>query len=353
MTTTTDPTVTDRVWITRCPVPTASSIAFDQGLLDAELRAHGLRAASLQDEPDPVLRRAHFDHALSGLVREGGNIPALWARSTGRDTRLVALTWVDEYQAVLTRPDARVADPGDLHGRRLGVPRQADARIDFRAAMALHGFETALGLAGLTLDDAVLVDVPTPPRDASWSVSGVGTPAGQWDLEAEALLRADVDAVYVKGAPGVEIAQTIGAHEVVDLGFHPDPLVRVNNGTPRTVTIDAELFERPGAAESVLAALLRAADWAREHRADLERVLVAETGAQGHGVGRAYRDAPLHPHLTEPSLAALDHQRAFLARHGFLDEDFDIRAWADPGPLASARALVAAGGPTHQGAPTP
>jgi ABC-type nitrate/sulfonate/bicarbonate transport system substrate-binding protein len=345
-------TAENRVWITRCPVPTASSIAFDQGLLAGELAVHGLRAASLQDEPDPALRRAHFDHALTGLVREGGNIPALWARSTGRETRLVALTWADEYQAVLARPHNTIAEPADLRGLRLGVPRHADQQIDFRAAMALHGFESALGLASLTLDDVVLVDLHAPPREARWSVSGAGTPHGQWDLEAEALLRGDVDAIYVKGAPGVEIARTIGAREVVDLGFDPDPLVRVNNGTPRTVTVDAALLEREGAVESVLTALLRAADWAAAHRADLDRVLASETGAAGHGIARAYRDAPLHPDLSDAWLDALDAQRAFLARHGFLAGDVDVRAWVEPAPLAVARALVAPEPPHTQGAPT-
>lgn len=337
---------TDRVWITRCPVPTASSIAFDQGLLDEALVGQGLCAASLQDEPDPKVRRSHFDHGLAGLVREGGNVPALWARSTGRDTRLVALTWVDEYQALLARPDAGIVDAYDLRGRRLGVPRDRNAQIDFRAAMALHGFETALGLVDLTLDDVSVVDLDLPRDDTRWSTGG-GTAPGQWDPEAEALVRGDVDAIYVKGAPGVEIAEAIGAVEVIDLGFHPDALVRVNNGTPRTITVDAALLEREGVVESVLAGLLRAADWAADHREDLARVLAAETGAKGHGVGRAYRDAPLHPDLSAPWLEALDHQRAFLARHGFLEGEVDLREWVDLAPLQAARALVTPQGATN------
>jgi ABC-type nitrate/sulfonate/bicarbonate transport system substrate-binding protein len=344
------PVDTDTVWITRCPVPTASSIAFDQGLLADELVPLGLHAASLQDAADAALRRSHFDHSLGGLLREGGNVPALWARSTGRDTRLVALTWVDEYQAILSLPSARIDGPDRLRGKRLGVPRHPDHVIDFWAAMALHGFESALGLAGLTLDDAELVDIASHPLDQRWSVTGAGTQGGQWEVEANALLRGEVDAVYVKGAPGVEIAQAIGAREVIELGFHPDPLVRVNNGTPRTITVDAGLLERPGAVAGVLAALLRAADWAAANRGEHHRVLAAETGAAGHGLERAYRAAPLHPDLSEPWLAALEAQRDVLARHGFLAGDVDVRAWVDPAPLAEARRLIH---PTPQGAITP
>jgi ABC-type nitrate/sulfonate/bicarbonate transport system substrate-binding protein len=341
--------IADRVWITRCPVPTASSIAFDQGLLEAELGPLGLRAASLQDAEDAALRLSHFDHSLGGLLREGGNVPAVWARSTGRDTRLVALTWVDEYQAILSLPRAGIDGPDKLRGRRLGVPRHPDSLIDFWAAMALHGFESALGLAGLSLDDAELVDIASHPLDQPWSVTGAGTRPGQWDVEANALLRGEVDAVYVKGAPGVEIAEAIGAREVVELGFHPDPLVRVNNGTPRTITVDAGLLERPGAVAGVLAALLRAADWAAENRGERSRVLAAETGAAGHGLQRAYGAAPLHPDLTPSWLAALEAQRDFLARHGFLAGDVDVQGWVDPAPLAEARRLLA-NSPTPEGA---
>ncbi|NEQ29330.1 MAG: hypothetical protein F6K28_62490, partial [Microcoleus sp. SIO2G3] len=37
-------------------------------------------------------------------------------------TRVIALTWVDEYQAILTRPDSGITEPKDLHNRRLALP---------------------------------------------------------------------------------------------------------------------------------------------------------------------------------------------------------------------------------------
>jgi ABC-type nitrate/sulfonate/bicarbonate transport system substrate-binding protein len=340
----------DSVWITRCPVPSASSIAFDQGLLEAELAPLGLHPAPLQDEPEAALRRGHVDHALDGLLREGGNVPAIWARSTGRDTRLVALTWVDEYQGILSRPCAGIAEPHDLRGHRVGVPRHPDDLIDVRSAMALHGFESALGLADLTLDDVELVDIGPHPLDQRWSTAGAGTLEGQCNVEANALVRGDVDAVYVRGVPGLEVAQTIGAHEVIDLGLHPNPLVRVNHGTPRTITVDAALLERGDIVAHLLAGLLRAADWASGHRDDLDRVLAAENRAEGFGIDRAYGSAPLHPDLSAPWLSALQAQTDFLARHGFLAGPVDIGAWVDSAPLDAARALAAAPLPAHEGA---
>jgi hypothetical protein len=47
----------------------------------------------------------------------------------------------------------------------------------------------------------------------------------------------------VKGALGLETARLLGARIVADIGFHPDPKVRINNGTPRTLTVDAGLID--------------------------------------------------------------------------------------------------------------
>lgn len=328
----------DQLWITRCPVPTASSVAFDRGLLERDLAPLGVAVASLQDAPDRATRDAHFHHGLDGLVREGGNVPALWARSTGTATRLVALTWIDEYQAILTTDPKLAHDPAKLAGRRLGIPRYADAVVDFQAAMALRGFDAALGLAGLTLGDARLVDLPATRGKTGWG-PGDRAPRGQWDLELRALRDGAVDAVYVKGAPGVAAALGADVHEVAEFGSHPDPAVRVNNGTPRTITVGARLLdERPDVVARYLASLLEAADTGTEA---VLRVLASETGGDRDGVARAYGDARLHPDLRDDWLDALDLQRAFLRDHGLLggDAGFDLRAWADPAPLAAARTL--------------
>jgi ABC-type nitrate/sulfonate/bicarbonate transport system substrate-binding protein len=329
------------LWITRCPVPTASSIAFDRGLLTAELEPLGVTVQSLQDSPDAAIRDAHFHHALEGLVREGGNVPALWARSAGADTRLVALTWIDEYQAILTT-DPSIDEPAQLAGRRVGIPRRPDSVVDFWAAMALRGFDAALSLAGFGLDDVEQVDLVTQRSTTGWG-PGERAPQGVWDLELGALRDNLVDAIYVKGAPGVAAARGADIGEVVEFGSHPDPAVRVNNGTPRTITVATALLEQqPEVVARYLATLLRASDWATENADDLARVLAAETGGDLEGVQRAYGAARLHPDLREDWLDALELERAFLASQGLLDEVFDVRTWVDPAPLEQARALLLA-----------
>ena len=146
---------------TGCPVPTATSIAYDQGWLADEFAADGIGIASLQDERGASLRESHFTHDLPTLIREGGNVPALWARSRGAATRLIGLTWVDEYQAILAAPGSSISSPIGLAGQRLALPDRGGS-IDFWRAMALRGHHAALAVAGLHPDDVSYVDVPGP-----------------------------------------------------------------------------------------------------------------------------------------------------------------------------------------------
>ncbi|WP_424920203.1 ABC transporter substrate-binding protein [Streptomyces sp. wa13] len=317
------------LWFTRCPVPTATGIAADRHWLSEEFAPDGIEVRSLQDAAPDADRAAHYTHALPRLFREGGNVPALWARSRGEATRLIGLTWIEERQVVLVAPGSGARGAHALRGRRLAVPSHSIA-IDFWRAMALRGFEGALGSAGLGLEDAALVDVPADAHK------------GQWAAELDALRRGDVDAVYVKGAVAVEAARRAGAEVAVELDELPGHRFRVNNGTPRPITVHQRLLDdHPDLVDRFLAVLLRAADWATGHPADVDRILGAETGAGADGVAGAYRPGThltLHPDLSAERLALLAEQEAGLRAHGFLPERVDVAAWADPAPLRRAAA---------------
>ncbi|MCT9930953.1 ABC transporter substrate-binding protein [Planotetraspora sp. A-T 1434] len=326
----------DKIWFTRCPVPTASGLAYNLGWLTEELGDVGV----LQDAP-PELAGRHFDHQLLGLFREGGNVPALAARSEGARTRLIGLTWIEEWQVILVRPGSGITGAADLKGARVALPAWAATRAtSFPRAMALHGVKGALSQAGLTLDDVTFVEVPQPDPSV-----GAGPRSFSWPGIAE-LARGEVDAVYAKGARAVDQAREIGAVVAVDLDAHPDRRTRVNNGTPRPITVHEELLtDHPDVVVAFLAQTLRAADWAADNLDGVRTILAQETRSGAEGVATAYRNGfhtSLHPDLSQERLDLLRVQKDFLLVHGFLAADVDLDAWVAPEPLEQARLTLKA-----------
>ncbi|MCG5212769.1 ABC transporter substrate-binding protein [Streptosporangium soli] len=321
----------DKIWYTRCPVPTASGLAHNLGWLAEEFGRSGLELGVLQDA-GPELAPRHFDHRLVGLFREGGNVPALAARAEGAPTRLIGLTWIEEWQSILVRPDSGITGAAGLRGARIALPGWAETRArSFPRAMALHGAKGALAQAGLTLEEVTFVEVASSASPS-------------WPGLAE-LASGEVDAVYAKGARAAEQARRIGAVVAVDLDAHPDPRTRVNNGTPRPITVHEELLDRhPDLVVAFLEQSLRAADWAADDLDGVRSILAGETGSGAEAVATAYRGdfhTALHPDLSSERLGLLAIQQTFLQTHGFLAGDFDLASWVAPEPLAQARERLA------------
>lgn len=334
-------TAPTELWYTRCPVPTASGIAQHYRWLHDAFADLGIGLNSIRAADERTVRDAHLDHTHPGMFREGGNIPAIWARSKGQNTAVVGITWVDEQQAILARPNSDIRSVADLRGRRLGVPKQADGLIDFARGMALHGLVTALGVAGLTPADAELVDISTKPVDLTEA-----TPACQPTITPlDALLLGQVDAIYAKGAQGAALAERHNLRVVFDINAHPDPRIRINNGTPRPVTVDRGLaLVHPDLVAHYLAVLLRAAEWAKTHHRDVVDAVVAETGTRSEDVLKAY-GSDFHNHfrvtLSAEYVSALNAQKNFLRDWGFLAGDFDVASWIVEEPLRRAERMVA------------
>ncbi len=281
----------DTLWYTRCPVPTASGLANSLGWLSDTADDAGLRFGILQDA-DAELAGRHFDHGLPSLIREGGNVPALAARAEGAPTRLVGLTWIDESQAILAGPPHPGFPPG-TGGSAHRIPAWADDRArSFPRAMALHGFASALRLGGLTFADVITVEVPTEPNPQVRTRSRSRTTT--WGVEA--LLQGDVDAIYVKGARAQEVAREHGLQVAVDLDATASKRLRVNNGTPRPITVHTDLLEsRPELVTAFLAQTLRAADWAAGNLDEVRDVLAGRRTRGGRRRGRVRRHVPPRP----------------------------------------------------------
>jgi ABC-type nitrate/sulfonate/bicarbonate transport system substrate-binding protein len=311
-------------WYERSPVPTPLGIAVHLGWLNGEPSADGVAIKSLRTREvleDPNSQR---EYTLTRSFRQGSSIPALWTRASGADTRVIGLSWTDESQQILTLPQTGIRNVKDLRGRRLAIPRCLSDEIDMFRATALRGFLSALELEGLGADDIELVYVERDLRRL-------------YLAEAHALLKGEVDAIYVRGSPGLEIAQTLDAIVVIDIGFHPDPHIRNNNGTPRPLTVHGEVLRNfPDIVTGFLQLVTDAGAWAATHPNETIAYIASETSTAPGSVRAAYGQN-LHRHLgvdlASTSVAALEDFKNFLFQWNLIPANFDIHDWIDAGPL--------------------
>lgn len=337
------------IWYTRCPVPTPVGLAAQLGYLEEAFRAEGIALRSIIDSPDREIRQSHFDHTLSWSFRHGGNVPPIRARSEGRRTRLVGITWTDEFQAIITLPATGIRTTRDLKGRRFGIARRPEGIVDFMRATALKGLVSALSLEGLTHRDVEIVDIPLADSVLATQEGPAlfGLRRRQaYGEEIAALIRGDVEAIFVKGTAGINVANLIGAVEVAEIGFHPDPAIRINSGSPRILTVDELLAdERPDLVVKLVETIGKASAWAEEHPEDARRFVARESGATEEQV-LAANGPDVHRHLglslAPDLLQAVASYKDFLLEWGFLAADFDVAAWADHRPYSGAGRRAAA-----------
>jgi ABC-type nitrate/sulfonate/bicarbonate transport system substrate-binding protein len=295
------------------------------------------------------LGRHHYDHELPSLIREGGNLFALPARAQGARTKLIGLTWIDEGQAILVRPGSEIQSPRDLKGKRLALPayKPADLTENKRGrsiarGMSLAGYKGALASVGLGLDDVRLVEVGGG-RTGGAAGGREGNLGQLWEGLAP-LINGEVDAVYVKGAAAREEAQRHGAVVGIDIDKLPERRFRVNNGTPRPITVHEDFIDNHfDLLERFLYQTLRAATWAKTNLDGVREILQTETRAGSEGVEAAYRDdfhLSLAPDLSDKRIELFRLQKNFQLIHGFIDRDFDYEGWIDRRPLQAAAARL-------------
>jgi ABC-type nitrate/sulfonate/bicarbonate transport system substrate-binding protein len=337
---------------TICPVLTASAVAAEQGWLQEELARAGVRLTYLHALEDRPGWLPHFTHSLPSFFRDGGAIPAIWARAEVSDTTLVGLTESGVSGHLAVRTSDRIRHVADLRGKRIGLPTHpAKDKVDWYRATSHRGALVTLALHGLRDPDVVWVDLPSPDR--LHREERFDRPSEAWALarnqfgatEEEALRDGVVDAIFVRSGRAEALAATGRYTLLEDLRARPDWTLGVAN-SPWTLAVSTAFAERhPEAVIAWLRAAIRTARWIAANPGPAGEVLARVSFVRDAAeAAKALRGVDLTPTLSPRALAGIELQKQFLLDHGYLRRDFDVRAWADPRFLAEAHRSLAADG---------
>lgn len=341
---------------TICPVLVASNVALELGWLDDELGRVGATATYLRSEASDVPWQAHYSHQSDRLIRDGGNSPAIWAKSEIHDTILLGLTQAQPAGKVIVRADADIYRVADLRGRKFGIYRSLQTdKIDHRRATSDHGIRAALALHGLSVDDVQLVDVEDADAHTERRAQ---TPAGIWaqrrndkdravvdgvyTREARALLDGRVDAIYDYSIGTAKRLEASGRFKVIeDLDRYPDWTLRIANA-PRTIAVSRSFAEQNrDVVVAYLRAALRAGRWINAHPEAAADIFYRTTVYSDAGeIARALRSYDLVPNLSAQNIAGLTIEKNFLLDRGYIRNDVDVPAWADTTYLEEAVASL-------------
>lgn len=331
-----------------CPLLVASNLAVELGWLDEEFERVGAEPRYLRSLPDNQGWLSHFNHGQPGLIRDGGATPALWARADQADTLLLATTATQRAGQILVRADGRIRQVADLFGKRIGVPVSRNSqRIDVLKVVAEQGIASALELAGLQAGQVRLV--PIEDEGDPHGLQPARRPAALWaqlrnlhsgpGAELQALLDGRVDALHVSYGHVPKLLASGRFTVIEDLERHPDWTLKNQNG-PYVTTVDRAFAEaHPEVVVAFLRAAIRAGRWIEQFPEAAATLLTRVTFLPGADfIADSLRGRELVPSLAPRNLAALELKKQFLVKHGYLQQDFDLQAWAAPDYLAQALA---------------
>jgi len=342
--------MSDHIWYTHCPFPTAFGVALRKGWIHEEMARAGIEVRALGASGDPDVQRFRREKTSPRSFRQGGNVAPLIARSRGNDIRLIGLSRTTGSYPLLTLPDSGIKTANDLIGKRVAIPRRPYASVDIWRAAALRTAGNLLATSGLTMHDVDPVEVlirgeyfeseRSPVAGVGFSPEGIAdTVSSAQQVETLALIRGEVDAIASEGATASILGATLGLVPVEPGNRPVDP---VNNRSLMAVTVSGGLLDRePELVTSVLVQILAAAEWSIDEEAESKRLIALEAGIHEDLLERSFSPSvnrQLSVDLRPDKVAQLISQHDFLLERGFLEQEVDFDSFIEAAPLQTALA---------------
>lgn len=333
------------VTYTICPVLVASHVVAEKGWFGEELKKIGVKVRYLYSlSPENWIN--HFTHGLPNLFRDGGNSPAIWAKSNGVDTKLIGLTYSRRGGEIIVRADSDITNVDSLRGRKIGLTKRINSdRIDFPRYTAERDILLALDIHGLKRGDVEIVDLPERGSDyVSLEPAQKPSERGNNNLinllsrvDVEALLKGEVDAIHSARGRTYPLEEQGKVKVIEDLGRYPDWTLQLANG-PSAITVNTDLSRNyPEIVVAYLKAVIKAGRWINSHPVEAAEIFAKVSIVPNAAYAiRELAKFDLVPSLSGKNIAGIEISKKFLLEHDYITNDFDLQDWIDDSFLEEA-----------------
>jgi len=339
------------VWFTNCPMVSANNVDQELGWCKTDFKHKGIKYDYFRASPDNDFY-PHYIHNLDNLIRFGGLYPPIHVNADLRRTRLLGATWVYEGGCMAVRVDDPIYRMKDLKGKRIGLSKSLNTiKNDWWRIQEHMGILNMLTLNDMTMDDVQIVEFPYPDDwyDDPKMLRPMLNPTDLWgardhkhDLAfrplESALLSGKVDAIYTQSKVFQHLQEDTGKIRMIeDLSKNPDWKAQVAN-TPAVITCtDVMANEHPDLVVTYMKSMIKVGRWANEFPQAAAVLLDRQTFYRDpEDTYQGIKDVDMVPNLSPMNLECIETGKEFMLKHGYIKNDFDVRAWAAPEFLEQA-----------------
>jgi len=334
------------VYYTNCPLISASNVDQELGWTNEEFAKIGTEFAYFRSRPETDWY-PHYIHNQDNLIRFGGLFPPIHVNADYRRTRMLGLTHVPyEGGCMMVRAKDNLFRMSDLKGKKIGITKSLNTlKNDWWRIQEHQGILSMLRMNGMTEKDVKLVDFPYP--DDWYDDPDMLTPMVNptwWQLKRDhkrdlafrpletSLLDGTVDAIYSQSKVFQHIQEATGQMAAIeDLSKHPDWRLQVANIPAIITCTDVMAEEHPELVVAFMKGMIRVGRWANDHKRAASAILNKQTYyLDEEDTYQGIKHVDMVPNLSAQNLERVNIGKAFMLKHGYIKNDFDVEKWAAP-----------------------
>jgi ABC-type nitrate/sulfonate/bicarbonate transport system substrate-binding protein len=339
------------VYFTNCCMVAANNIDQELGWCKDDFKKIGVDYSYFRSRRENDYY-PHYIHNLDNLIRFGGLYPPVHVHADMRRTRLLGATQVYEGGCMIVRARDPIYRMQDLKGKKVGLSKSLNTtKTDWWRISEHQGIESMLRLNDMTMEDVEIVEFPYPddwyddPKMLEPLINPTelfATRDFKHDLDFRpletSLLEGKVDAIYTLSKQFQHVQEDTGKIKAIeDLSRYPDWTLQVAN-TPAVITCsDVMAEEHPELVVTYMKAMIKVGRWANEHKRAAAVILDRQTLYRDpEDTYQGIKHVDMVPNLSPQNMVCVEIGKDFMLKHGYIENDFDVREWAAPEFLEKA-----------------